>query len=134
MSGYYLHVPHPTERGRLTVRDLLLSQMPFAFGQSKWSDKIFPDTCVFCLETLGPSSPYRLLPCDHVFHLPCIDRWLCGEDASCPICRQQFYHLRGPRMVYIAHPSGNSSHHHELADIRDKFHTLGVWFGTITRP
>lgn len=65
----------------------------------------FPDECLFCLDSLGETSFYRRLPCSHIFHLSCIDEWFCEEDASCPLCRQKFYSLRGPRFVYLQPPS-----------------------------
>lgn len=60
-----------------------------------------PAQCALCLESLGLTSFYRLLPCGHPFHLQCIDKWLCNEDASCPLCRQTFYELRRPKFLYI---------------------------------
>jgi hypothetical protein len=38
-------------------------------------------------------SIFRQLPCKHLFHQPCIDKWMCKRDASCPLCRQTFYDL-----------------------------------------
>ncbi|KAK6942339.1 Zinc finger, RING-type [Dillenia turbinata] len=44
--------------------------------------------CVVCLE--GLSKEVSSLPCSHVFHEPCITRWLEGS-SSCPICRFQIH-------------------------------------------
>ncbi|CRL19632.1 Zinc finger, C3HC4 RING-type [Penicillium camemberti] len=52
------------------------------------------DECSLCFEDMTPDSIFRQLPCRHIFHQPCIDKWLCKRDASCPLCRQTFYHLR----------------------------------------
>ncbi|KAL4807482.1 hypothetical protein BDV18DRAFT_135418 [Aspergillus unguis] len=60
-----------------------------------------PDSCILCLEKLDSDDSYRQLPCGHVFHLSCIDWWLCREDASCPLCRKSFYYLKRPRGLYI---------------------------------
>ncbi|KAI9739218.1 MAG: hypothetical protein M1834_007431 [Cirrosporium novae-zelandiae] len=51
------------------------------------------ESCLFCFEAPNPSTQYRLLPCHHIFHLECVDRWLTDRDASCPLCRARFYHL-----------------------------------------
>lgn len=67
-----------------------------------------PDACVVCGDILGDDASYRQLPCSHIFHQPCIDTWLRSQDASCPICRRKFYHLRMPRLVRVASPSASS--------------------------
>lgn len=44
------------------------------------------DTCGICTEDILPSSIVRAIPCQHLFHIACLDRAL--EDRnSCPICR-----------------------------------------------
>lgn len=46
-----------------------------------------PTQCVVCLEDMEPGQDVRSLPCMHVFHKHCIDRWLtsCGQTMRCPI-------------------------------------------------
>ena len=63
------------------------------------------DVCVICLESFCPGDRLRLLPCQHSFHVGCIDRWLSGSHsfddcytAGCPTCKA--------RPVIIP-PSGN---------------------------
>lgn len=56
-----------------------------------------PDVCIICLEDLQPGFRLRQLPCEHLFHQPCIDEWICDRDTSCPLCSEKFYHLRRPR-------------------------------------
>ncbi|BCS18870.1 RING finger protein [Aspergillus puulaauensis] len=109
MAGYYIHVPPPEERGGLTVNELFASGMPCYFGSRDLTSNPgnLPDNCVLCWEKLGPEASYRRLPCSHIFHLSCIDLWLCEEDASCPLCRKTFYYLRGPRGVYIGSQRGS---------------------------
>jgi len=44
-------------------------------------------SCSVCLQDFQLSETVRSLPhCHHMFHLPCIDKWLLAH-ASCPLCR-----------------------------------------------
>lgn len=48
--------------------------------------------CCICLEDLEPTAEVVLLPCKHVFHPGCAERWLTRVPtlmcAKCPMCRQ----------------------------------------------
>ena len=57
-------------------------------------DSQHPPTCIFCFDELDVSATYRRLPCRHLFHKQCIDDWMAKRDASCPLCRRTFYHLK----------------------------------------
>ncbi|KAK9667036.1 hypothetical protein RND81_14G227900 [Saponaria officinalis] len=44
--------------------------------------------CVICLSDFADGDVMRVLPhCGHVFHVPCVDKWL-ESNSSCPSCRQ----------------------------------------------
>lgn len=42
--------------------------------------------CRICLQDFVCGEEVRRLPCQHVFHVLCVDEWL-GRDAHCPLCR-----------------------------------------------
>lgn len=44
------------------------------------------DGCSICLDKLNPNVTVRRLPCLHIFHIKCIDKWL-KQNKKCPICR-----------------------------------------------
>lgn len=53
------------------------------------------DVCVICLEHFVPNDRLRVLPCNHSFHVGCIDRWLSGSHSfddcvtsGCPLCKK----------------------------------------------
>lgn len=43
--------------------------------------------CSVCMEEFGEGEVTRRLPCLHIYHKACIDRWLLQCNASCPICK-----------------------------------------------
>jgi hypothetical protein len=54
------------------------------------------DMCVICLEEFQHGDRLRVLPCDHSFHVGCIDRWLSGTHShnecfttGCPTCKKR---------------------------------------------
>lgn len=46
------------------------------------------ECCSICLEDFHTAEKVTELPCSHVFHRPCIIRWL-ESSNSCPLCRCQ---------------------------------------------
>lgn len=46
------------------------------------------NNCGVCQDSFTEEKgPYRKLPCNHIFHTDCVDRWLTIEDSKCPCCR-----------------------------------------------
>ncbi|KAJ5396361.1 uncharacterized protein N7487_010664 [Penicillium crustosum] len=89
MSSTYLN-SSPFDKGALRpLRSRQLATMPCYVGANYTSD----ETCSLCLEEFSSVSIFRRLPCEHYFHQPCIDKWVCKRDASCPLCRKTFYDL-----------------------------------------
>jgi len=43
--------------------------------------------CSVCLADVAVGDKVRLLPCDHYFHVGCIDTWL-EKSQACPLCRR----------------------------------------------
>ncbi|KAF7728184.1 hypothetical protein EC973_006578 [Apophysomyces ossiformis] len=56
-----------------------------------WSDdtkkNMTAERCPVCLDDFVLKQPVRVLKCHHVFHMECVDRWLCEAQNSCPVCR-----------------------------------------------
>ena len=43
--------------------------------------------CPVCFDDFEEDQAVRVLPCDHSFHIDCIDPWLLNVAGSCPLCR-----------------------------------------------
>jgi hypothetical protein len=44
------------------------------------------NTCNICLEDYIDNDNIKSLPCDHIFHISCIDHWL-KINKVCPVCK-----------------------------------------------
>lgn len=45
--------------------------------------------CNICLEELQENTMVTKLPCNHIYHTDCIDKWF-NRNISCPTCRKEF--------------------------------------------
>ncbi|KAJ2799057.1 hypothetical protein H4R20_004584, partial [Coemansia guatemalensis] len=52
-----------------------------------WDDRPTME-CAICLDDLVVGDVVRKLPCPHVFHATCIDRWLLFQSSVCPLCKR----------------------------------------------
>jgi hypothetical protein len=43
--------------------------------------------CPICTDEFVKGQDMRVLPCNHQFHLDCIDPWLVNVSGTCPLCR-----------------------------------------------
>jgi hypothetical protein len=49
-------------------------------------------TCVICQDDLSVGTDYlHVLPCKHVYHLPCILISLTSLESRCPLCRRDVH-------------------------------------------
>ncbi|KAJ1823207.1 hypothetical protein LPJ56_000135 [Coemansia sp. RSA 2599] len=44
--------------------------------------------CAICLDEIHIGDVIRILPCPHLFHSECIDRWLLYQSSFCPLCKR----------------------------------------------
>lgn len=86
------------QRLRRTDSQLLSHESPAlskgdlkAFPVSVFSNKkdnVNLETCAICLEEYLNGEKLRVLPCNHEFHMSCIDQWLTTRRPFCPICKR----------------------------------------------
>jgi len=63
----------------------------------KKDDKIILDAndCVVCLDLYKEGEYKRNVPCGHIFHKRCIDKWFKIKRAlECPLCKKVFNHIQ----------------------------------------
>ncbi|CEG36856.1 hypothetical protein L915_18630 [Plasmopara halstedii] len=46
------------------------------------------ETCPICLDDFEDGTDVKVLPCQHFFHINCINPWLEGRSGRCPLCKQ----------------------------------------------
>lgn len=69
-------------RGLSTEQIELLPEETFQWTTSESKQR----ECLICKNEYEPEERLRRLPCWHVFHTCCIDKWLLGR-KTCPLCR-----------------------------------------------
>ncbi|KAI3839884.1 hypothetical protein MKX03_025149 [Papaver bracteatum] len=62
------------------------------------------DSCAICLcDYEGQDEIKPLISCHHVFHGSCLDRWIVGDQTTCPLCRNSLV----PIQMYKASKESN---------------------------
>jgi len=54
-------------------------------------DELHYETCCICLDDYVVGDKLRILPCDHAYHVKCIDPWLLKNKRVCPQCRKKVF-------------------------------------------
>lgn len=63
-----------------------------AVKQSSDEGAVTQTSCVVCMSEFVNRQRIRELPCQHIFHLKCIDKWL-KTNRTCPLCRADVINL-----------------------------------------
>jgi E3 ubiquitin-protein ligase RHA2 len=73
--------------------------------------------CCVCLSRLQQGDTMKELPCQHIFHRECVDRWLRLCQKTCPLCR-----------VSVDSAEAGKHAKEQLTD------DLVIWFSTMLVP
>ncbi|KAL5230778.1 hypothetical protein ABZP36_029554 [Zizania latifolia] len=60
---------------------------PARFGRRRGGGAASAPDCRVCLARFKPESVVNRLPCGHLFHRACLEKWLDYDYATCPLCR-----------------------------------------------
>lgn len=76
-------------RKRITAEAIneALGALPYSSAEQLYGGQ---PICAICLEDFAQESRVRMLPCNHIFHDECIDRWFLEKQPvlTCPMCKQ----------------------------------------------
>ncbi|KAJ6218102.1 hypothetical protein RDWZM_009259 [Blomia tropicalis] len=69
------------QRHRLSKK--YLKKLPL----QKFNKGSYYETCAICLDDYVNGEKIRILPCNHAYHMKCIDPWLTKNRRVCPVCK-----------------------------------------------
>ena len=47
--------------------------------------------CGICMDSFHESEELKMLPCDHIFHVDCMNQWI-QNNKTCPFCEQAIFY------------------------------------------
>ncbi|GAA0170791.1 hypothetical protein LIER_24975 [Lithospermum erythrorhizon] len=74
-----------SNRSRTGQLQPITTQSTYAISDNKEENVV--EVCAVCLGEFKEGEVIRILPhCGHMYHVPCIDKWLASH-SNCPLCR-----------------------------------------------
>lgn len=74
---------------KLVVKEEVLEKIPtMKYLKLEQKIKNMNSKCTVCQDDFNEQDEVRVLPCEHIYHLDCIDDWLKIHSYKCPCCRK----------------------------------------------
>lgn len=74
---------------KLVVKEEVLEKIPtMKYLKLEQKIKSMNSKCTVCQDDFNEQDDVRVLPCEHIYHLDCIDDWLKIHSYKCPCCRK----------------------------------------------
>ena len=81
--------PPTMEDVKLVVKKDVLEKIPTSeYSVLESKIKSMNVRCTVCQDDFNDKDTVRVLPCEHIYHLDCIDDWLKEHSYKCPCCRK----------------------------------------------
>jgi len=93
----WINVPQHEERDGGKLRDEVgpKKKKSQCHNENRKREESGNEHCIICLEPFQDGDRLRILPCNHLFHSSCIDKWLSGSfsyeeciTSGCPTCKK----------------------------------------------
>jgi len=96
----YRRTPDAQQQNKSQAFESIAKQISKKEWRSSLTDRRNPvspyvlsqDSCSICLEHIKDLDQIHPLPCDHIFHQQCFDKWFWKTErtTTCPLCRAEF--------------------------------------------
>lgn len=74
---------------KLVIKEEVLEKIPtMKYLKLEQKIKNMNSKCTVCQDDFNEQDNVRVLPCEHIYHLDCIDDWLKIHSYKCPCCRK----------------------------------------------
>ncbi|KAL7753813.1 hypothetical protein RI367_000745 [Sorochytrium milnesiophthora] len=100
-----------------TTPQVILASLPTKIFYHAKLRENEPTMCVICLDEFQDEDELRVLPCNHMFHLVCVDQWLIERRNCCPVCRME---IKGEEEEDDDDDNLESGRQHLLSDASDE--------------
>ena len=82
-------MPQQMEDVKLVVKKEILDNiLTSKYSELEEKIKLMNSKCTVCQDDFNSEDKVRVLKCEHVYHLDCIDDWLKEYSYKCPCCRE----------------------------------------------